>query len=56
MENYNMSQSYTDWRGQMNVVQAFKENRLLPTDKKILVSLPIMVLALVAYSVIFFYS
>ena len=38
----------------MNIFQALKEDRLLPSDKKILISIPIMVITLVIYSVVFF--
>jgi len=40
----------------MNVIEAFRENKLLPTDKKILISIPIMLAILIAYSIAFFYS
>lgn len=56
MENYDISQTYGEWRNNMNIVEAYKSGKLLPTDKKIIVSLPVMIITLVAYSVIFFYS
>ena len=40
----------------MNIFEAFKENKLLPTDKKILISIPVMVLCLIGYSIAFFYA
>lgn len=40
----------------MNIFQAFKDNKLLPSDKKILISIPIMILSLVVYSIVFFFS
>lgn len=40
----------------MNIFQALKEDKLLPSDKKILISIPIMVLSLLIYSIVFFFS
>ena len=38
----------------MNIFQAVKEDRLLPSDKKILISIPVMIITLVIYSVVFY--
>ena len=38
----------------MNIFQAVREDRLLPSDKKILISIPVMIITLVIYSVVFY--
>ena len=40
----------------MGLLQALREDRLLPTDKRIILSLPLMVIILVAYSLAFFFT
>lgn len=40
----------------MNIFQAVKDNKLLPTDKKIITSIIVMAISLVVYSIVFFFS
>lgn len=56
VENYDGKSEYSDWRDEMNILQAIKDNKLLPSDKKILLSILIMILSLVIYSIVFYFS
>ena len=56
IDDYDNVSQYSEWRDEMNIFSAFKENRLLPTDKKIIISIPVMVICLVGYSIAFFYA
>ena len=48
---------YSDWRDEdMNVLQALREDKLLPTDKRIIISLPLMFLILAGYSLAFYFA
>lgn len=40
----------------MNIFQAVRDNKLLPTDKKIITSIIVMAISLVVYSIVFFFS
>lgn len=40
----------------MSVLQAIRGNKMLPTDKRVLISIPIMIGTLIGYSLAFFYS
>lgn len=51
-----MHSQYEEWREGQSFIEAFREGKLLPTDKKIIISIPIMIVILVAYSLTFFYT
>lgn len=40
----------------MNIFQAVRDNKLLPTDKKIITSIIVMAISLIVYSIVFFFS
>ena len=48
---------YSDWREEdLNILQALREDKLLPTDKRIIISLPLMIIILAGYSLAFFFA
>ena len=48
---------YSDWRDMdLNVVEALRSNKILPTDKRIIISLPLMAIILIAYSLTYFFN
>lgn len=56
MMDYKDKSEYEDWREDMGIVEAMRENLLLPTDKKIIFSIPAMFLLLIGYAIAFFFA
>lgn len=52
IEDYK-GKTYEEWRNTYGLVQAFREDKLLPSDKKIIITCFVMLASLIGYSIVF---
>ena len=52
VEDYK-GKTYDEWRDSYGLAEAFKDDKLLPSDKKIIITLLLMFASLVGYSFVY---